>query len=152
MGFHELVEEVLSHGTVSIVSHRDALPVDSRDYPWDSSVSSTSHAAERIVIARSPKVSRGGKREVRGRLVLPARPGGIERILLDRSLLEQDPSRGHGDEEGESEDGDRSPTQGGGPVPLSWDPSRFLDVAARDRCLFRSSIHLSAFEGLHPGH
>src|SRR5207237_8168817 len=52
-----------------------------------SSRSSTSHEAERIVIARSPKVSRGGKRDVRGRLVIPARTGGIERSLLVRSLL-----------------------------------------------------------------
>src|SRR2546423_2685829 len=115
-----------------------------------SSRSSTSQESEGIVIAGSPKVSRGGKREVRGGLVLPARLGGIERALLDRRFLEQDPSRGPGDEEGESEDGDRSPTEGGGPVSLSWNPSRFLDVAADSRCLFRSSIRLSAFEGLHP--
>src|SRR6266581_5604727 len=271
MGFHELVEDVLAHGTMPIVAHRDALLVDSRDDPWDarisgagdrvldpfrvrrlptvvvidtresgreqdesregllprvvevvlvavarspvardhrggervwtardvlrhvsvrvapvvagddddlgqkpfhlrappgcvrrvsqisegeeerhSSRSGTSQEPEGIVIARSPKVSRGGKREVRGGFVLPARLGVIERTLLDRSFLEQDPPGGRSDEDREREDGARSPAEDGGLGPLSWDSSRFLDVAVRDRCLSRNSIRLWAFEGFHP--
>src|SRR5207247_65804 len=75
MGFHELVEEVLSHGTVSIVTHRDALLVDSRDDLWDPRLAGAfTRVLHPDALVVYPKSRRARKNDIPAVRARPTRP------------------------------------------------------------------------------